>query len=251
MSADANDVRGLRPARGSVIWRAAREEYRRFVDLLHQLDPTDWSQPTDCTRWDVRQLALHVLGATEANASPRELVHQFRAGLILNRQIESHHWVDGLNELQVRERSHLSAHQLIERLETAWPKAVRGRRLTPPPARWLPVPFGPPIGWHPLTYLLKTGFTRDVWMHRIDIARAADKPLILTPQHDGWLVAGIVAEWARIHGLPFVAALHGPAGGVFTHGHNGEEIDIDAVEFCRILAGRGEGHGLLEQKLPL
>ncbi|MDP8969693.1 MAG: maleylpyruvate isomerase N-terminal domain-containing protein [Actinomycetota bacterium] len=91
MSADATDAGRIRPARGAMVWQAAAEEYRRFVALLRQLDAADWSRPTDCTRWDVRQLALHVLAATHANASPQELVHQFRAGLPLNRQIESHH----------------------------------------------------------------------------------------------------------------------------------------------------------------
>jgi uncharacterized protein (TIGR03083 family) len=251
MSSDATDVGRIRGARGATIWRAAVEEYRRFVKLLRELELADWSTPTDCSRWDVRQLALHVLGATEANASPRELVHQFRRGLPLNREIDSHHWVDGINELQVRDRSNLSPRQLIDRMETAWPKAVRGRRLAPPPLRWLPISFGPPIGWHPLTYLLKEGFTRDVWMHRVDIARATGKKLILTPEHDGGLVAGIVAEWARTHRQPFVARLNGPAGGLFAQGDAGEEINIDAIEFCRILAGRGEGHGLLKHKLPL
>ena len=107
MSSGATDVGRIPRARGAMVWEAAAEEYRRFVALLRQLDAADWSKPTDCTRWDVRQVALHILGATHANASPRELVHQFRTGLPLNRQIESHHWVDGVNELQVREREHL------------------------------------------------------------------------------------------------------------------------------------------------
>jgi uncharacterized protein (TIGR03083 family) len=247
-----SDDAGKRAAsRGASVWSAASEEYRRFVALLHELGPDDWSKRSDCARWDVRKVALHVLGATEANASPRELIHQFRRGLALNKHIESHHWVDGINELQVRERDHLGPRQLIDRIEIAWPKAVRGRRLAPPPLRWLPVPFGPPIGWQPLTYLLKTGFTRDVWMHRVDIARATDKDLTLTPAHDGTLVAGIVIEWANTHGEAFVAQLQGPAGGRFVRGSAGEEISIDAIEFCRILAGRAAGGGILQHKLPL
>jgi len=251
VSAEPTDVGRIRRAGGPTVWRAATDEYRRFVGLLCELEPHDWAKPTDCTRWDVRQVALHVLGATEANASPRELLHQFRAGLPLNREIESHHWVDGINEHQVRERQHLTPHQLIQRMNTAWPKAVWGRRLAPPPLRWLPVPFGAPIGWHPLTYLLREGFTRDVWMHRIDIARATGKELVQTPGHDGRLVAGIVAEWAATHGEPFVATLGGAAGGLYAQGSDGEQIAMDAVDFCRILAGRGEGHGVLKHKLPL
>ncbi len=158
MSSVAIDVGRIPRGRGAMVWQAAAEEYRRFVALLRQLNAVDWSKPTDCTRWDVRDVALHILGTTHANGSPRELVHQFWRGLALNRQIESHHWVDGVNELQVRERRHLGPRDLIEQLDRTWPKAVRGRRFAPPPVRWIPIPFGAPIGWQPLTYLLKAGF---------------------------------------------------------------------------------------------
>jgi hypothetical protein len=40
------------------------------------------------------------------------------------------------------------------------------------------------------------GFTRDVWCHRIDICHATGRPMDLKPDHDGRLVADIVAEWA-------------------------------------------------------
>lgn len=36
---------------------------------------------------------------------------------------------------------------------------------------------------------------------------------------------------------------------MFTNG-GGEEITLDAVEFCRILSGRGDGNGLLTQAVP-
>jgi hypothetical protein len=99
-------------------------------------------------------------------------------------------------------------------------------------------------------YLMDIILTRDTWMHRVDIARAAGKPLVLTPEHDGRLVADVVSEWARRHGRPFTLHLSGPAGGTFSAGRDGEQIDIDAVEFCRILSGRGEGQSLLNQEVP-
>jgi hypothetical protein len=46
-------------------------------------------------------------------------------------------------------------------------------------------------------------FTRDAWVHRIDIARAAGLAPELTPGHDGRIVADIVAEWSRRHGQPY------------------------------------------------
>ena len=229
----------------------AEEEFVRFADLVESLTPDEWARPTDCTGWDVRMIALHVLGSADAQASVREFAHQFRRGMPLNKQIDSHHWVDGLNELQIRERSHLSNDELVARLRAVGPEAVKGRWRTPPPARYLPLPFGPPIGWAPLKYLLDVGFTRDVWAHRIDIHQAIDRPMHLTADHDGRLVADIVAEWASIHGQPFELVLDGPAGGKFTHGVDGERIDIDAVEFIRTLCGRLPGTGVLNNPLPL
>jgi hypothetical protein len=117
--------------------------------------------------------------------------------------------------------------------------------------RYAPIPFGPPIGWKPLKYLLDVGFTRDVWAHRIDIHVAIDRPINLTADHDGRLVADIVAEWASIHGQPFELVLDGPAGGKFSHGADGERIEIDVVNFIRMLTGRLPATGVLANPLPL
>jgi hypothetical protein len=92
------------------------------------------------------------------------------------------------------------------------------------------------------------GFTRDVWAHRIDICAALDRTMRATSDHDGRLVADIVAEWAAAHRQPFRLRLTGPAGGIWSTG--GEEITLDAVEFCRILAGRAAGAGLLASAVP-
>ena len=77
---------------------------------------------------------------------------------------------------------------------------------------------------------------------------------MLTPEHDGVLVADVVEEWADRHGRPHQLHLTGPAGGSFTRGHNGPELTLDAVDFCRVLSGRTAGHtitsDLLEVMVP-
>jgi uncharacterized protein (TIGR03083 family) len=229
----------------------AEEEFTRFADLAASLTSDEWALPTDCTAWDVRGVALHVLGSADAQASVREFMHQFRKGLPVNKEIDSHHWVDGLNELQIRERNHLTNDELVAQLATVGPRAVKGRWKTPPPMRYLPIPFGPPIGWTSLKYLLDVGFTRDVWAHRIDICAATDRPMHLTADHDGRLVEDIVGEWASIHGQPFELVLEGPAGGKFSQGVGGERVDIDAIDFIRVLSGRLPGTGVLSNLLPL
>jgi uncharacterized protein (TIGR03083 family) len=229
----------------------AEEEFARFAELAASLSEQEWAMPTDCIAWDVRKMALHVLGSADSQASVREFVHQMRRGMPLNKQIDSHHWVDGLNELQIRERQHLSNPELVVQLTGVGPRAVKGRWSTPPPMRYLPIPFGPPIGWEPLKYLLDVGFTRDVWCHRLDISCATGRPMHLTADHDGRLVADIVGEWASIHREPFDLVLEGPAGGKFTQGVNGERVEIDAMEFIRTLSGRLPGSGVLSHPLPL
>ena len=229
----------------------AEEEFTRVADLVASLTHEEWSVPTDCTGWDVRKMVLHILGSGDAQASVREFAHQFRRGMPLNKEIDSHHWVDGMNELQIRERDQLSNDELVVRIAAIGPKAVKGRWRTPPPARYIPLPFGPPIGWAPLKYLLDVGFTRDVWAHRIDIHAAIGRPMRLTADHDGRLVADIVAEWARIHDQAFELVLDGPAGGKFTQGVAGERIEIDALDFIRTLSGRLPGEGVLSNPLPL
>lgn len=229
----------------------AEREFVRFAELVDSLTPAEWQAPTDCTGWDVRAMTLHVLGSADAQASVRQFLHQLRLGMPLNKQIDSHHWVDGLNELQIRERAHLTNDELVAQLNAIGPHAVNGRWRTPTPIRYLPIPFGPPIGWKPLKYLLDVGFTRDVWAHRVDIHAAIGRPMQPTADHDGRLIADIVAEWATIHGEPFELILDGPGGGKFTQGSNGEHVEIDAIEFIRVLAGRRPGTGVLSHPLPL
>ena len=230
----------------------AEEEFARFADLVASLTPEEWATPTDCTGWDVRKMALHVLGSAEAQASVREFAHQLRRGMPLNKEIDSHHWVDGLNELQIRERDHLSNARARRPARRPWARRrSRAGGAPRPQARYLPIPFGPPIGWAPLKYLLDVGFTRDVWAHRIDIHAAIDRPMHLSADHDGRLVADIVAEWAAIHGQPFELVLDGPAGGKYSQGVDGERVEIDALDFIRTLSGRLPGTGVLSNPLPL
>jgi hypothetical protein len=74
--------------------------------------------------------------------------------------------------------------------------------------------------------------------------------MALSPEHDGTIVADVVAEWALRHGQPYSLTLTGPAGGRWSSGNAGETISLDAVEFCRILSGRGSGEGLMSTFVP-
>jgi uncharacterized protein (TIGR03083 family) len=217
----------------------AEEEDNRFLALVRSLDPGDWQALTDCPGWDVRAMVLHVLGATESHR-PRELLHQLRCG---RRAAAGRDLVDGVNDVQIADRAKLTADEIVTRLEVAAPRFRRFRRRVPAPLRLLPVP-APGVGRVSLGHLLDRTYTRDSWMHRIDIHRATDRPFT-ADSHDARIVADVVAEWAERHGQPYRLVLTGAAGATFEAGDGGETHELDAVEFCRVLSGRAPGHGLL------
>jgi uncharacterized protein (TIGR03083 family) len=228
----------------------ARVEYQRFLDTLRALHPEDASRSTDCTRWTVKDVVAHVVGETEGFASLRETIHQWTRGPRARREIGAAQLIDGVNDVQVRERRHLTLEQLLERMAAAVGPAARARANLPAPLRAIPV-FLPAVGRRSLGYLYDRVITRDVWMHRVDIARAVDSPLTLTIDHDGRLIADIVADWATTHSDPFHLRLTGPSGGTYTRGQPTAPTDIDAVEFVRIISGRATGQGVLAHPLPL
>jgi uncharacterized protein (TIGR03083 family) len=225
-------------------------ELERALALLHTLGAEQWSTQTNCPDWDVRRMWLHVLGACEAGASMRENVHQMRLGRKRRKEpgvsLEA-----GLSAIQVAEREDLSPDELVQRLERIAPETIKGRSRTPRPMRAMKIGIDAPVveKWT-LGYLIDIIYLRDAWMHRVDTARATGCDLALTAEHDGRIIADVVAEWARRHGQPFTLELTGVAGGVFAAGGGGDAIVIDAVEFCSLLAGRGEATGLLTTVVP-
>ncbi len=91
----------------------AAAEYGRFTDLLRALDADDWVKPTVCEPWDVRALAAHVLGSAEAAASMRENIRQKKAAGPVVDELGLNHIVDGVNEVQVRERADITPDQVV------------------------------------------------------------------------------------------------------------------------------------------
>jgi uncharacterized protein (TIGR03083 family) len=225
----------------------AATEYARTIAALRALTPEEWTRPTECPDWDVREMASHMLGFAEAHASLRELAHQ-----LLSARKGGGDFLDTWTATQVRDRSAVPPAEIVRRFEVAAPASVKARKRMPGFIRSRHVKVEMPSAterWE-IAFLMDTVFTRDTWMHRGDIARATGHALVLTPDHDGRIVADAVADWAHRHGKPFRLVLEGPAGGEFSKGSNGDELQLDAVEFCRVLSGRGHGEGLLAQEVP-
>lgn len=222
---------------GNEAWVLAATESQRVLDLLRSLKNGDWSQPTDCGAWDVRAMVAHLAGAEESLASGREFLHQFRTGrkLVKEGKADGKWLVDGINTVQVRDRVSLSPADLIAQFERASPGALRRRRLL----RLLPGSVDDVGGRITFRELYEVVFTRDLWIHRVDITRATGREMVLSAAHDGRIVEDLVIDWAKKHGKPFSLLLTGPAGRRFEVGHAPSTMELDAIEFARALSGRG------------
>lgn len=230
----------------------ASTEYRRLAEQLAALAADDWTRPTDCTLWDVRAMAGHCVGMLSDFSSLRAMLRRMRSATRAAKQ-DGRVLIDAMTAQQVEEHAGSTPDELIAAIERVGPQAAAWRTGAPAPLRAMPMRerVGGELETWRLRYLLDTILTRDPWMHRVDIARATARGLVLTPDHDGRIVADVVAEWGRRHGKPFDVTLTGPAGGRFVAGDApGETLTLDAVEFCRILSGRAPGSGLLAQEVP-
>ena len=227
----------------------ADAEYARLLAAVDRLDESDWGRPTDCTGWDVKAMLGHLLGMLELQADPEERMRQIKTAAQESAQSGGLR-LDAMTALQVREHAHLTPAELRDALHEAAPRGLVARRSMPAEVR--AAPFDPQLpgvsGWT-VGYLFDIIHTRDPWLHRIDLARATGQELVLTTSHDGRVVADVVAEWARTHGQATTLHLGGPAGGRFVAGDGDEPLELDAVEFCRVLSGRAPGTGLLATRV--
>jgi uncharacterized protein (TIGR03083 family) len=240
------DVRDIAPIDHGEAMRLAATESERMLDLVRSLNGADWSLPTDCTEWSVKDIVVHQLGEAAAIGSIREMVHQMRAARRLPKTMAR---VDRLNAVHVGERRNLSTDQLPHLLGPALRRALRTRRRTPALIRKMKF-SADNFGRVSFGYLSDIVVTRDSFVHRVDITRATGKPMVVTGDHEGRLVADVVRDWAARHGAGFTLRLTGPAGGVYRAGAGDAEVVLDAIQFCRILSGRAPGEGVLATQVP-
>jgi uncharacterized protein (TIGR03083 family) len=235
--------------------QVALAAYARLVRLLDQLDPPDWRTPTDCPGWDVEAMVGHLIGAAKASASLREELRQRHRARRHVGDFDGND-LDARNALQISEHAELTPAEKTAALRTIASAAVRGRMRVPRLLRGIRVPVaasGSTAAGMPTSLTVGEGmdliYTRDVWLHTIDIAEATARPLTLDVALDGRIVEDVVADWAQRHGRPFELTLTGPAGGRFRHHTGGPELELDAVAFCQILSGRDTGDGLLATRV--
>jgi hypothetical protein len=124
---------------------------------------------------------------------------------------------------------------------------VAPRRPRPPPPASSAAPHharprhpGQPR-WR-LDYLLDVTYNRDLWMHRVDLARATGRPFVLG-DHDRQIAAQVVRDLGRAwSAAPVALELTGPAGGCWLLG-SGDPVAVvraEVVAYTRALAGRDD-----------
>lgn len=217
-------------------------EFERFRALLDSLSPEDWSRPTRCTRWDVRQTVAHLAGSAASFANFSELRHQSSGRLQKPYRARGFSRLDAQNQIQVDDRAAATPVQLLSELREVAPKAIAIRAKLPAPIRALRLPLGlvtPEVGrvWVALGYMSDIILTRDMWMHRLDISLATERPMALTPEPDGRITALVVRDLQQTLGRGLDRAvrydLTGPAGGSYIVGPGAPAatIRLDARDF--------------------
>ena len=217
-------------------------EYTALVRLLDQLTHDDWARPTDCVGWTPREMVAHLAGAAEAAVRWRKTIKHNGIALIRARR-GTLGVVDHLCASQIGERRHLDIPGLmadLRRWAALAPAKIEAkpgfiRRITLPPSAGLPV--GATFG-----YLIDVINTRDVWLHRIDLARATGRTHTATPA-EAEVVRQVMRDldhqWA---GDAIDVTLTGPGGDTWRIG-DGEPVarmQEDAVAFMRLLSGRSD-----------
>ena len=246
------DVGAIAPIGHDEAMALASVAYDRLVTAFEALGPQDWDLPTDCDGWTVRHLGGHVLGAMRSAASMRELLSQ-QIAVLRRARAEGVDPDVAMTAIQIERTEALTPAEVVAEMRRLVPAATRGRSRTPWAVRTgvrARVQMGAIDERWSIGYLVDVILNRDAWLHRVDLSRAVGVELELTADHDGRIVADVVAEWARRHGRPFRLTATGPAGGTFVAGTAGEELEVDAVELCRMLSGRAPGTGLLSTPVP-
>src|SRR5438874_832688 len=142
----------------------AREEVRRYAELLSGLDERQWAAPTECEPWTVRDMAGHVLGNHEGLLSVGSRLRQLRDARRYGGNL-----VDALSATQIAKRAERTAQQVVADLKTAGPASVEARRDLPRVFRAIraSVPMRDGNERWSVAYLDDIIYTRDTWMHRI------------------------------------------------------------------------------------
>jgi len=229
------DLDHLRRLDHKTAMQVAANENLLFSELIGSLGPEDWDGPTDCDLWSVRDIVAHLIGWGEGLTSPREGLHQFAASRRRVREMGGS--TNAQNQIQVEDRRDMTIDELIAAYERASARLLKLRNRIGVVGR--AIPWYNPIlgGFATVGFVADSIFTRDTFMHRIDISLATDRELVMG-LHQDLLIADIVRDWAGRAGIPVRVELEGSGGGTFVNQDARVTVRTSAVDFCRAMTGR-------------
>jgi len=216
-----------------------RTELERLLRLVETLDSADWSKPTACTEWNVRDMLAHQAGGYASGASYKELFHQL-SGKPGPGQLPE----DAVNAVQLRDRAGKTPVELIAELRQVGPAAAENWAFGFRFLKLISIPH-PVAGKLSLRHLMWVIHSRDTWMHRLDICRATGQGFEQTTEHDGRIAALVMRDVAAALSRNFsepalVFELTGIAGGAWKigRGEPAAVIRMDVLEFNIFASGR-------------
>ena len=214
-------------------------ELERIVALAKMLEGDDWSKPTACTAWNVRDMLAHQAGSYASGTGYKEMVHQYMS-LPKRGQLPE----DAINETQLFDRKGKSPAELIAELESVGPVAAQKWAYQFKLMKLVTIPHRT-AGSLSVGHLMMVVHSRDTWMHRLDICRATERDFEQTAEHDGRIAALVMLDVAKCylkkmdkHSIVFDLA--GTAGGRWQIGKDepSATINMDVLDFNIYASGR-------------
>ncbi len=234
------EIAFIRPVNADEAYALLNTALERLFQVVEQLSPEDWYKPTMCTAWNVRDILAHQAGGYASAASYREFFRQTAAIIKPSDRLPE----DVINDMQVGERKNKTPEELVAELRTVGPA---GAKMWAYHFRWakpLAIPH-PVSGSLSMRHLMWVIHSRDTWMHRLDICRAAGLPFTQTPEHDGRIAELVMVDAAKAlarkaPGISLGFSLSGPAGGMWKTGKGEPDatIRMDVLEFNIFASGR-------------
>ncbi len=220
----------------------SQKEYERVLAVLETLQGDDWQQPTYCTEWTVRDMVAHLAGSVTGSTSFAEFKRQNVSHPYLKQYANP---VDGTNKLQIEDRANEATSELVAEFRQSGQTAVKNRQKLPWIVRKIHLPMGE-LGFSSFEYLMDIIYPRDQWMHRYDICAATGKKMIVTPEHDGRIIALVLLDINKklkkqLHHRTILLELTGPLTAVYQFGNKTTPdctISIDVFDFNLRASGR-------------
>jgi uncharacterized protein (TIGR03083 family) len=191
---------------------ALKAERNAVVSFLHQLEESEWSRPSACERWTIKDVVSHMGAAAHGFFTP------WVVGLMTNGNVEAH------NDRDAEKRRTWEPKKVLAEYEK-WSKraAVAHAALQKPGLRALPIRLAE-VGTYP-AYLLTSAIVFDSGLHlRHDMAGALGRTASPTDANRlgctlEWMFAGLspmtgdALSWLE---GPVEVNLVGTGGGTWT-----------------------------------